>query len=284
MGDDREMSMRLFIGGMRGSQPSLGRAFEEFGGHTTSLLLVGSQGERLILDAGTGMHAVAGQLADLTPGEVTVLFSHYHLDHMTGLTMNPLFYKPDWSFTFLGPTFAHGGVRDTVTRLLAPPYWPVSWEQMGARFTFTEFAADEIRVGNLRVRRCTMPHPGGSLAYRIDDTDGDTSLVFATDIEWQDRTHEQEAAFLTMCREPTPADMLIIDAHFSRANASAFAGWGHTSWEDDLDMARSLGIRQVLLGHHAPDAEDEALRSLEQQVKKHLPRAAFARAGQWLTI
>ncbi len=278
------MSMRLFIGGMRGSQPSLGSAFEEFGGHTTSLLLVGSHGERLVLDAGTGMYAVAGQLAGLAPGEVTLLFSHYHLDHMIGLTMNPLFYKPQWSFTFMGPTLANGGVRDAVTRLLAQPYWPVSWEQMKARLAFAKFAAYDVQIGNLCIRGCPIPHPGGALAYRIDDTGCNTSLVFATDMEWQDRTDKQETAFLALCREPQPADVLIIDAHFSRAEATAFAGWGHTSWEDGLDIAKTAGIKRVLLGHHAPDANDEALRSLEQRVKKHMPGASLVRAGQWLSI
>ena len=49
------MSLRLFIGGMRGSQPALGAAFEEFGGHTTSLLVLGSHGERLVLDAASAV-------------------------------------------------------------------------------------------------------------------------------------------------------------------------------------------------------------------------------------
>ena len=55
MGADGKMSMRLFIGGMRGSRPCTGGAFEEFGGDTTSLLLVGARGERIVLDVGTGM-------------------------------------------------------------------------------------------------------------------------------------------------------------------------------------------------------------------------------------
>ncbi len=278
------MSLRLFIGGMRGSRPVTGAAFEEFGGDTTSLLLVGSHGERLVLDAGTGMYAVAGQLVDAGPGEVTVLFSHYHLDHTAGLTMNPLFYQSGWSFRLLGPTFATGGVHDAVTRLLAPPYWPLPVERMSARIEFAEVTAGEIRVGQLRVRSCPVPHPGGCLAYRIDDPDDGASLVFATDFEWQNRTDADEAAFLKMCRTPGPVDLLIIDAHFARAQAKAFAGWGHSSWEDDLDIAQSAGVRRVLLGHHAPDADDKALRALEQQVKKCSPGSLLARAGRWLTV
>jgi len=278
------MSLRLFIGGMRGSRPSTGGAFEEFGGDTTSLLIVGSRGERLVLDAGTGMCAVAKQLARTGPGEVTVLFSHYHLDHLAGLMMNPLFYGPDWSFNLVGPTFADGGVRDAVTRLLAPPYWPVPWERMSARLEFAEFAGDGIQVGLLRVRGCPVPHPGGCLAYRIDDSGCGASLVFATDLEWRNRSNAHETAFMAMCREPKQADALVMDAHFAGADADAFAGWGHSCWEDCLEIAESAGIKQVILGHHAPDADDKALRARERQVKKCMPGGTLARAGQWLTI
>jgi ribonuclease BN (tRNA processing enzyme) len=278
------MSMQLFIGGMRGSRPCTGAAFEEFGGDTTSLLLVGSRGERLVLDAGTGMHAVAGELAARGPGAVTVLFTHYHLDHVAGLTMNPLFHRPDWSFKFLGPTFPDGGVRDVVARLLAPPYWPVSWERMGARFDFAEFATRPVQLGTLTVRGCPVPHPGGCLAYRVDDADCGASLVFATDLEWRDRTDAYKTAFMAICCEPRPADVLIIDAHFARANEDAFAGWGHTCWEDGVEIAESAGVKQVLLGHHAPEADDKTLRALERQVKKRAPDAVLVRAGQRLTI
>ncbi len=155
---------------------------------------------------------------------------------------------------------------------------------MSARLEFAEVTTEEISLGRLRVRSCPVPHPGGCRAYRIDDTDGGGSLVFATDLEWQKRTDADETAFLTMCRTPRPADLLIIDAHFARANGKAFAGWGHSTWEDDLEIAQSAGVPRVLLGHHAPDADDKALRALEQQIKKRSSSAALARAGQWLTI
>ena len=278
------MSMRLFIGGARGSRPAIGAAFSEFGGDTTSLLVVGSRGERLVLDAGTGMYAVAGQLAAGGPGDVAVLLSHYHLDHVMGLTMNPLFYKSGWAFRLAGPMFADGGVREAVNRLLSPPYWPITCDRMSARMTFAEFPATEMALGSLRVRGLRIPHPGGCLAYRIDDTDNGGSLVYATDLEWASRTPAQETEFLTLCRDGGGADGLFIDAHFARADAKVFAGMGHTCWEDCVEIAESAGVRRLLLAHHAPDADDGVLRALEKKAKDRAANAELARAGQWLAI
>ncbi len=257
MGTDGEMSLQLFIGGMRGSRPALGSGFDEFGGDTTSLLLIGSRGERLVLDAGTGMHAVAGVCsvpvrasrstgilpviqnhgrdgvpnavfrvgephahATETPdgvaaNEVTMLFSHYHLDHMAGLTMNPLFYRRDWSFRFLGPTFADGGVRDAVTRLLAQPYWPVSWKQMQARMEFAEFPGDGIEIGCLQVRACPVPHPAAAWLSRRRQR-----LRHIPGLRHRPRMATANALAGGGLHGAVPpaetASLLIIDAHFAR--------------------------------------------------------------------
>jgi len=137
---------------------------------------------------------------------------------------------------------------------------------------------------NLHILGCFVPHPGGCMAYRIDDVDAGSSLVFATDLEWAQRSAAQETAFLKMCREPKPADLLVIDAHFAETEKEAFAGWGHTSWEDCLAIAQSAGIERVLLGHHAPQADDQTLRMREEQVKRRMAGGALARAGQWIVI
>ena len=72
--------------------------------------------------------------------------------------------------------------------------------------------------------------------------------------------------------------------HFDRAKAEFFSGWGHTCWQDDVDIALKTGVSQVLLGHHAPDADDRTLFHQEIQVQHLMPKASMARAGQWINI
>ncbi len=276
--------MRLFVGGARGSRPAIGDGFSEFGGHTTSFLLIGSEGQRLVIDAGSGMQAVAEQLTEAGPGEVTVLFSHYHLDHMFGLTMNPLFYQPDWSFRFVGPVFGHSNVRDAVTHLMSPPYWPITCDRMAAQITFLDFPDTGLQMGSLSVKGLKMPHPNGCMTYRIEDSADGASLVYATDIEWANRTEELERMFMKSCKEPRPADMLYIDSHFARVDADVFAGMGHTCWEDCVDIARSAGVKRLFLGHYAPESDDRALQKREQEARQVWPNVEPARAGVWLEI
>lgn len=278
------MSFRVFIGGLRGSRPCVGANFEVFGGDTTCVLVVGSSGERVVLDAGSGLTPVSRELSDLGVGNVTLLLSHYHLDHMMGLTMNGLFHNSAWTFRCLGPTLDHVTVRDAVTGLLGPPYWPLSCDQMAGQFIFDAFPTSGLQVGGLRIRACAVSHPGGCLAYRIDDAVSGKALVFATDIEWQRQTSAQAADLLCLCCEPNPATLLIMDAHFERAQAESFSGWGHTCWQDVVDMALKTGVSQVLLGHHAPDADDKTLSHQDTQVQDIMPNASMARAGQWINI
>lgn len=279
------MSLKVFIGGMRGSRPCTGQAFEIYGGDTTSVLVLGPQNEKIVLDAGSGLTHVSDQLAEQEPGDVTLLFSHYHLDHMIGLTMNALFYDKAWQFHCLGPALEQVTVKDAMTGLLAQPYWPIACSDMPASFEFeTLCPQDEIQVGTLRVRACAVPHPGGCYAYRIEHPQSDTALVFATDMEWRKRTQVQERAFLELCCEPYSANLLLMDAHFERAQAEAFDGWGHSCWQDDLSIALSTGVSHVLLGHHAPDMDDARLLNLEQHIKQQTNQAALARTGQWITL
>ena len=283
MGADGEMSLRLFIGGMRGSRPATGAAFEEFGGDTTSLLLVGSHGERLVLDAGTGMHAVAKQLADAGPGEVTMLFSHYHLDHMAGLTMNPLFYQSGWSFQLVGPTFADGGVRDAVTRLLAPPYWPIA---CGADERTTRIRRSRGR-GNLGWTACACEAvrcriPAGVWPTASTTRTAAPSLVFATDLEWQKRTDADETAFMTLCRDTETGGHAHSSTPISpgpRQEPLPDGGTvaGRMTWRLRSPRACSVCSWDIMPRMRTT----RALRALEQQVKK---RAARQHAGTGRTM
>src|SRR5215212_8407408 len=81
--------LRMRFWGVRGSVCASGPEFVEFGGHTPCLEV--RCGDRLfVVDAGTGITKLGMLLGADAPRDLDILFSHLHLDHVTGLP----FFKP----------------------------------------------------------------------------------------------------------------------------------------------------------------------------------------------
>ena len=84
--------------GVRGSIACPGAATLKYGGNTPCVeMLVG--GERLIFDAGTGIHVLGQSLLNQLPVSGHIFFSHSHWDHIQG-------------FPFFSPAFMAGNEFD----------------------------------------------------------------------------------------------------------------------------------------------------------------------------
>jgi ribonuclease BN (tRNA processing enzyme) len=279
--------MRLTFGGVRGTRPVTGRAVERFGGDTTALLVEGRAGERILIDAGTGLQHLAAKVAG-APKPVLMLLTHYHLDHVLGLATSPLLYRRNLRLTLASPR--RGGLtpRAALEHLLGPPLWPVAARHMPAQLTYRALAATPpsggLRYGGLTVRWCAVQHPDGCHAYRIDEPATGAALVFATDIEWGVATAAARSDFLALCRQPQPAAVLVMDGQYDRRTAAATRGWGHSTWQDAVDVAAEAGIRRLLVTHHPPGARDAELARREQRLKQRAPGARLARQGMRVGI
>ena len=275
--------MKLIFGGVRGTAPVADAGFLEFGGETTAVLVAGQAGEKIVLDAGTGLRLVNARLGPATPGaHILLLMTHYHLDHLMGLPSFGPLYNKLWSVEFAAPLREGIAAEEALRRMLAKPFWPVQLEKLHARLRFTTLpakAGQPIRRGALDIRWCAVHHPEGCHAYRVDEPATGASLIFATDMEWGLATPAEKRAFLDLCRRPRPARLLVMDGQFSRVHYAKFKGWGHSTWEDCVDVARAAQVRRLLITHHGPQNDDARLRAIETAVQDAFPGAGLARGG-----
>ncbi|MCE9613072.1 MAG: MBL fold metallo-hydrolase [Lentisphaerae bacterium] len=279
--------MHVIIGGCRGTHPVAQPGYMRYGGETTSYLVEGAAGERVIVDAGTGVRALGARLQKQHgPRRVHLLLTHYHLDHTMGLPALGLLYDRRWTVTMAAPSRGRHVVRDVMPRLLHAPFWPLQVEDMGAAVRYRNLprtcGTHPLRIGALRVRWCPVQHPGGCTAYRLEE--GPKAVVVATDVEWARSTPAAQGALAALCREPTPARVLIMDGQYSRGTYAAHAGWGHSTWEECVALARATGVRRLLITHHAPDQTDRALDRLARQVARAWPDATLARTGERVRV
>jgi ribonuclease BN (tRNA processing enzyme) len=273
--------MKITFGGVRGSCPVAQSDFMQFGGETTSVLVQGKCGEQIVIDAGSGVRELGKLLADSGAGkDVLMLFTHLHLDHVMGLPSLPLIYSPEWSFEFASPAYPVEGLADALRCIINPPYWPLKMEELSARLRFRSLGADGsscLSYGNLKIRWCSLEHPGGCHAYRVDEPSTGASVVFASDVEWGNTQEARKAELFALCASPHPARLLVMDGQYLPKESSSFVGWGHSTWQEVADVAEHCGILQALITHHDPDRNDEVLEQVRGQIQMHHPWMDLAR-------
>lgn len=281
--------MKVILGGVRGTSCIAQSDYMTYGGETTSVLVEGDAGERVILDAGTGIRSLGQRIeSGKVPPSILLLITHYHLDHLMGLPSLSLLYRSGAKFRVGSVCRDRSSARDILPQIMAQPFWPVQMEDLDSSFEFvdwpTEVSARPHAFGALEVRWCSVRHPGGCTAYRIDEPVTGKSFVFATDFEWGQSTPAEKQMFLQLCREPGPPDLLVLDGQFARRQYPQFMGWGHSAWEDDVDIAREVRARLLVITHHAPQNNDRRLEMVEKELTREMPDAKLGRDGMEIIL
>lgn len=269
--------------GVRGSIPIPGTGTVRYGGNTSCVEL-GCGKHRLVIDAGTGIRALGRKLdAAAHPVEVTLLLTHYHWDHLIGLPYFVPLHRDDSLVRFCGPKLGDWGPEEALRNLMRSPFHPVSFDSLpcerqirvvvpGESFTVGGSGDDEVRVEAFPVL-----HPDQALAYAV--TYRDTRYVHATDIEC---TASETKRLVEFARG---ANLLCLDAAFTREAYEGLdgqpsrLGWGHSTWEQAVQVAASANVKALVLFHHWDEHDDDALDRIAAAAAARFPRTTTAREG-----
>jgi phosphoribosyl 1,2-cyclic phosphodiesterase len=270
--------------GVRGSVATAGPTTARVGGHT-SCVEVRCGETSLVLDAGTGLHALGRDLlarADRPSGlTVHLLLSHYHWDHIQAFPFFAPVYGADHRIEVYGPDLAGAGpaaVREVFAAQMRAPFFPVGLEAVRARLGFHGLPPDgERTVGAARIRTAAANHPNGCLAYRIEHEG--RSVVYATDTE-----HVIDGPVDESLRALAEgADVLIYDAQYTPEEHPQRRGWGHSTAEAGARLAREAGVGQLVLFHHDPAHDDRTVARIEARTRGLFSNTVAAREGLVLT-
>lgn len=277
--------MRVTFWGVRGSIATSGLSFARFGGNTTCVE-VEHEGERLILDAGTGLRALGQKLAHEArlfgrAVQATMLFTHLHWDHVQGFPFFGPGFVPATRMRLYGPLDDDGKstLQDVLTRQMQPPTFPVTLDAMAADKQFhTIKDGDELMLDGFQVRIRRLCHPQGSLGFRIEA--GGRSMCFATDTEHPSDGSVDEA-LLDLARD---VDLLIYDAQYTEAEyegrdgtGPSRRGWGHSTYVAATRVARATGAKRLVLTHHDPGHDDAMMERIESEARALFPACRAAR-------
>jgi len=259
---------RIRFWGTRGSIPSPGPSTVRYGGNT-SCVEIRVADTLLILDAGTGIRALGEELKRQRGAvRATVLLTHFHWDHIQGLPFFKPLHDPDARLDIFAPADDDATVAQRLGHQMEPAFFPVPFESIRADCRFGAWTQGEKQIGawtqgEKRIGACRVAvfparHPSQTVGFRIDTPTG--SIGYFPDNELLGGRYDVGPGWRGGLEEfLADVDVLIHDAMVVGEAYGAYEGWGHSTVEHALDLARCAGAKHLVGFHHSPHRSDDEL-------------------------
>ena len=265
--------------GVRGSIACPGPEYVRYGGNTSCVET--RIGQRLLIfDGGTGLRPLGDLLAQAGAVDADIFLSHTHVDHIQGFPFFKPFFMPQNRFrVWAGHLVPYMKLRDVLCKYMADPLFPVPPEIFAAEVEYNDFVVGESLdiVPGAVLRSAPLNHPQGATAYRLDH--GGKSLCYVTDTE-----HTEGHSDARVLRLVANADVMIYDSTYSDEEYPRYRGWGHSTWQEALRLADRAGVRKVVLFHHDPSHDDDAMDRIGEAAERLRPGTLVAREGMELNL
>jgi phosphoribosyl 1,2-cyclic phosphodiesterase len=133
-----------------------------------------------------------------------------------------------------------------------------------------------MTLGDITIETSPLNHPNGAMGYRVSWQG--RSAVYCTDTEhYPDHLDEN---VLNLARD---ADILIYDAMYTDQEyhnpKSPKVGWGHSTWQEGVKLAKAAGVKQLAIFHHEPNHSDDMLDEIAIEVKSACEGSFLAKEG-----
>ncbi|MDR2167081.1 MAG: MBL fold metallo-hydrolase [Clostridiales bacterium] len=251
--------MKIKIYGSRGTLPFFSRENLIYGGNT-SCVRIETRGRTILLDGGTGLVQYSLENKGKAGLECDILLTHLHFDHIFGfLGLSQLFDKSNKIRIF---TKSRGGapLAEQIFGAFVPPYWPIPFSEF-ITAEYVEILEDTAFFiePEIKITPFKAEHPDDTTVFRIDS---DKSVVYLMDYE-VDKTVRYDD-LVRFCEN---ADLIIFDAAYLPEDYPAKKGWGHSTYETALALAKDSNCKKMVLSHFSHEYNDSVIESIKTHIK-----------------
>lgn len=266
--------------GCRGSFPTSEKNMMKYGGDTSCVEIRTHDNNLIILDMGTGLKRLGNNIINDAsyPKNITIVLSHHHLDHLHGFLMFAPLFDSSYKINIYSRRSRNKGLEEVFNTFLQPEIWPVKLDDLQADISFIDLDENDIVINNsTTISNSLHAHPNGAYSIKIKILD--KILTYSTDCE-----HPKEGLNQNVINFAEESDILIHDAQYTPEDLVKYKGWGHSSWENAVDVAIRSNSKKLILFHHSPDYSDDALDEIERKAKLHFPDLISAKQDLTLDL
>lgn len=244
-------------------------------GSNTSCLEINVDNRIIIIDMGTGCYELGKNMITRPERHATILISHFHYDHVQGIPTFAPFFNPSFKFDVYSETRRSLGVKAQLESYMSSPYYPITPSAFTADIKYHDFSAPSCLLINDDIKISTMRsnHPDISTAFKISWNG--KSLVYLIDYEHPQKGVE-DFVF--------GADLLFYDAQYTPSEYPNYVGFGHSTWEAGVQLAKQCCVKSIVLFHHDPSRSDEKLDIIGQIAKSHFTNCEVAQEGRVFSL
>ena len=268
--------------GVRGSVACPGPETVRYGGNTACIeMRVG--GERLIFDGGTGLRNLGQQMLPEMPVKANMFFTHSHWDHIQGFPFFVPAFVPGNKFKIHGAIAPNGStIEQRLNDQMLHPNFPVPLQIMGADLEFCDIEVGEVvKFGEVEITNALLNHPGEAIGYRVSYRGHSAAYI-------SDTEHFSDGLDENVLRLAKDADVMIYDCTYTDSEyhdkKASKVGWGHSTWQEAVKLAKAANVKQLLIFHHDPTHTDAFMDDIVRQTSAAMPNSTVAREGMVLEL
>ena len=202
-----------------------------------------------MLDCGTGASRLKYYKDVLDRyDEVSIILSHYHLDHMVGfIYLVP--YLKDKKLTIYGPgklVYAKS-TKEYFDDFLQPAFFSHSIDNLTKEVHCIDYNGEDFMIGDVHIGIVPQAHSSPSFQIKIDE-----ELIYATDTHFDLKHWDQKAK----------AKILLHECWTVKGN-----DYRHSTLEKLIQGIPQENFNQILIIHHNPEWTKEDIAEINKMIE-----------------
>jgi phosphoribosyl 1,2-cyclic phosphodiesterase len=169
--------------------------------------------------------------------------------------------------------------RQMIGEFMRPPWFPVEPDICRAAINCHDFRSGEVLVPyeDVAIKTGSLNHPGGAIGYRVEW--GGRAVALITDTEHRPGTLDPAVLDLI-----DGADLFLYDCMYTDEEMPRHVGYGHSSWQQAIRLAKAARAKRVAFIHHSPLRTDRELDAIQRLAVQEFKGAFMARDGQAIDL